>query len=321
MKKKYTYRFNPHTLSYEKVELTLLDRVKKICSTLGLGVVIGVLFAFLAFHFIDSPKERMMEADINQYRRALNSLNRSVDRCNKVLADIEERDSAVYRTIFGAKPVNENKRRPAAADYSKLEGRGSSKLVISTKLRVDSLEQRLYAQSLSLDEIYKMAGTKEQRMACMPAILPIKKNQCTIVSGFGMRYHPILHYRRMHTGIDLTAAAGTPIYATGNGTVTKAGRGGMSGYGVAIVINHGYGFQTLYAHLLDVKVREGQKVKRGDLIGTVGRSGLASGYHLHYEVIQNGNKVNPVYFLFNDLSPEEYDNVLEAAELENQCLS
>ena len=148
------------------------------------------------------------------------------------------------------------------------------------------------------------------------------KNQCKIVSGFGMRYHPILHYRRMHTGIDLTAQLGTPVYATGDGTIQVAGRGAeLGGYGIAVVVNHGYGFKTLYGHLSDVSVVPGQRVKRGDMIGKVGRSGLSTGYHLHYEVIQNGAKVNPVYFFFNDLSPEEYDEVLETARLENQCLS
>jgi len=322
MKKKYIYRFNPHTLSYEKVEATFRDRLKRISSTVLLGIVLGVLFTILAFQLIDSPKEKMLQADLNLYRRAFASLNQSVDRCNSVLADIEDRDSAVYRTIFGAAPVSESKRRPVPQDYSKLEGRAGSKLIIGTKLRVDSLEQRLYAQSVSLDEIYKMAGTKEQRMASMPAIMPIKKTQCKIVSGYGMRYHPILHYRRMHTGIDLTAQLGTPVYATGNGTVQVAGRGAnLGGYGIAVVINHGYGFQTLYGHLSEVTVQPGQRVKRGDLIGKVGRTGLSSGYHLHYEVIQNGNKVNPVYFFFNDLTPEEYDEVLETASFENQCLS
>ncbi len=322
MKKKYVYRFNPHTLSYEKVEATLRDVVRRISSTVLLGIVLGVLFTVVALHLVDSPKEKILKADISQYRRALASLNRSIDRCNKVLADIEERDSTVYRTIFGASPVSDSRRRPVEQDYSQLEGRASSRLIIGTKLKVDSLEQRLYAQSVSLDEIYKMASTKEQRMASMPAIMPIKKSQCKIVSGYGMRYHPILHYRRMHTGIDLTAQLGTPVYATGDGTVQVAGRGAeLGGYGIAVVVNHGYGFKTLYGHLSEMTVTPGQKVKRGDMVGKVGRSGLSTGYHLHYEVIQNGTKVNPVYFFFNDLTPEEYDQVLETARLENQCLS
>lgn len=322
LKKKYIYRFNPHTLSYEKVEATLRDRLKGVSTTVLMGIVLGVIFTIVAFNVIDSPKEKQLKSDLVLYRRAFSSLNQSVTRCNKALAELEERDSSVYRTIFGAAPISESKRIPEQYDYSKLEGRSCSNLIISTKLRVDTLEQRLKVQKSSLEQIKKMAGSKEQRMASMPAIMPIKKDQCRIVSGFGMRYHPILHYRRMHTGIDLTAASGTPIYATGNGVVKVAGRGaGGSGYGNCVVINHGYGFQTLYGHMAEVKVRQGQRVKRGEQIGTVGRSGLSSGYHLHYEVIQNDNKVNPIYFLFNDLTPAEYDEFIDAANVENQCLS
>ena len=285
-----------------------------------MGIVLGVIFSVAAVHFFDSPKERLLKEEIAEYRQQLAVLNKNVERCNKVLADIEERDSAVYRTIFGASPVSEAQRRPTPKDYSGLSSSGQ--LIKTTSLRVGTLESRLYAQSLSLDEIYKMAGSKQQRMATMPAIMPIKKNQCRLVSGFGMRYHPILHYRRMHTGVDLTAQSGTPVYATGDGRVEVAGRGqGLGGYGVCIVINHGYGFKTLYAHLSDVKVKQGERVKRGEVIGNVGRTGLAQGYHLHYEVIQNGNKVNPVYFFFNDLTPAEYDEVIDASNLENQCLS
>ncbi len=320
--KKYIYRFNPNTLSYEKVEATLSDRLKRISSTVLLGIVLGVVFSLVAIQLIDSPKEKMLKSDIRQYRQALTALNHRVARCSEVLADIEARDSAVYRTIFGAAPISESKRYPTYRDYSSLGARPSTRLIASTQLRVDSLEQRLYAQSLSLDEIYKMAGTKEQRMAAMPAIMPIKKNECSLVSGFGMRYHPILHYRRMHTGIDLTAQRGTQVYATADGTVQTAGRGAeLGGYGVVVVINHGYGFKTLYGHLMEATVRPGQQVKRGDPIGKVGSTGLSTGYHLHYEVIQNGEKVNPVYFFFNDLTPQEYDEVLETARLENQCLS
>lgn len=322
MKKRYIYRFNPHTLSYERVEATLKDRLKRVSTTVLLGVVLGVVFAFLAVKLIDSPEERMLKGDIYQYRKALEVLNQRVERASHVLADIEERDSTVYRTIFGANPVAESRRRPPLQDYSGWEGRVSSALIINTHRRVDTLEQRLYAQSISLDEIYRMAGTKQQRMATMPAIMPIKKEDCRIVSGFGMRYHPILHYRRMHTGVDLSAQPGTPVHATGDGRVTVTGRGeGLGGYGICVVVDHGYGFKTLYAHLSEVTVSQGERVTRGKVIGKVGRTGLAQGYHLHYEVIQNGNKVNPVYYFFNDLTPAEYDEVLEASYVENQCLS
>ncbi len=322
MRKRYIYRFNPHTLSYERVEATLKDRLKRVSTTVLLGVVLGVLFSLLAVKFIDSPKERMLKSDIYQYRKAFESINQRIDRAGRVLADIEERDSAVYRTIFGANPVPENRRRPVGQDYSTWEKRASGTLIANTARRVDTLEQRLYAQSISLDQIHSMAGTKQQRMATMPAIMPIHKSECRIVSGYGMRYHPILHYRRMHTGVDLSAQPGTAVHATGDGRVTVAGRGnGMGGYGICVVVDHGFGFKTLYAHLSEATVTPGERVSRGTTIGTVGRTGLAQGYHLHYEVIQNGNKVNPVYYFFNDLTPEEYDEVLEASYIENQCLS
>ena len=153
--------------------------------------------------------------------------------------------------------------------------------------------------------------------------MPIAKDQCNVVSGFGYRYHPILHYRRLHSGIDMAARMGTPIYATGDGIVRVAGRNpkGFSGYGVVVMVDHGFGFQTLYAHMSGVKVRVGQKVKRGEQIGTVGSTGMSAGAHLHYEVIQNGKKVDPVYYFFNDLTPEEYEEVLEIARQENQSMS
>ena len=322
MAKKHSYRFNPHTLSYERVVVTVRERLKKISFTVAFGLVIGVLFTFLAFHFIDSPKEAMLKREINQYKHQLRVLNDRVNRDSEVLSDLENRDSAVYRTIFEADPVGAEKRVPPYLSYEELQGFECSEEITLATRRIDSLTQRLYAQSLSLDELYKMAGTKQQRMAAMPAIMPVAKHQCKIVSGFGMRYHPILRHRRMHTGIDLSAHQGTPVYATADGTVTVSGRStGFSGYGICVVVNHGFGFQTLYAHLSGTKVRNGQKVKRGELIGYVGRTGLAQGSHLHYEVIQNGNRVNPVYFFFNDLTPSEYEEVIEAANQETQCLS
>ena len=207
--------------------------------------------------------------------------------------------------------------------YAAFDQMESGKLLKNTTKRVDGLTKRLYVESKSLDEIYDMARNKNERMAAMPAIMPVAKNQCKVVSGFGYRFHPLLHYRRLHTGIDMTARQGTPVYATGDGVVRVAGRNpqGMSGYGVVAVVDHGFGFQTLYAHLQGVKVRVGQKVKRGEQIGTVGSTGISTGAHLHYEVIQNGKKVDPVYYFFNDLTPEEYEEVLELARQENQSMS
>lgn len=301
---------------------TLKDRLKKISFTALTAVVLGVAIAVVIVLLIDSPKEAALKREIAQYKREMRTLESRVDRDSRVLEDLERRDSAVYRTLFGAAPPKSELRTPDPRGFKRLEDFDTKEEIVRVTLKVDTLSQRLYAQSLSIDELFSMAGTKQQRMAAMPAIMPIRKSECNIVSGFGMRYHPILHHRRMHTGIDLTAHQGTPVYATADGRVTTAGRGeGTSGYGICVVINHGYGYQTLYGHLSKVAVKVGQKVKRGEMIGYVGRTGLAQGNHLHYEVIQNGNKVNPVYFFFNDLTPAEYEDVIEAANRDGQCLS
>lgn len=321
-KKKYIYRFNQHTLSYEKVAVMWRDRLRRISSTMVVGMVLGVALSLLVYHLVDSPKERALKREIAQYRHQLKSLNQQVSRDNAVLADLESRDSAVYRTLFGAPPIREESRYPQWGDYEEIKGFDCSREIESVSRRADTLSQRLYVQSRSIDEVYRMVGTKQQRMAAMPAIMPIPKGQCQLVSGFGMRYHPILHYRRMHTGVDLTAPKGTPVYATADGVVKIAGRGeGASGYGNCVVVDHGFGFQTLYGHLSAVKVQRGQRVKRGELLGNVGSTGLSRGNHLHYEVLQNGTKVNPVFFFFNDLTPVEYEEVIEAANRESQCLS
>ncbi len=321
-KKRFIYKFNPHTLSYEKVTVTLKDQLKKVSFAMLFGTVVGILVAVVFVRLLDTPKEAALKREMAQYKRELRNLEIRVERDGRVLEDLESRDSAVYRTLFGAAPMRAQMRQPMPRSFDNLEDFNCKEEIIRATLKVDTLSQRLYAQSVSIDEVYKMAGSKQQRMAAMPAIMPIRKEKCNIVSGFGMRYHPILHHRRMHTGIDLTAQQGTPVYATADGRVTTAGRGeGTSGYGICVIVDHGYGYQTLYGHLSRVAVRPGQRVKRGEMIGYVGHTGLAQGNHLHYEVIQNGNKVNPVYFFFNDLTPAEYEEVIDAANRDGQCLS
>lgn len=326
LKPKHTYKFNPHTLSYEKVVVSVKDKLKKISFTVAFGLVLGVCFCVIGFQIIDSPKEKQLKRELALYKRQLKTVNQRLTRDEQVLQDLENRDDNIYRTIFEVEPIPSSVRASGIGGverYQELEGFDCSEEIIRTTQRLDDLSKRLYIQSNSFDEIYQMARTKQERIAAMPAIMPLKKNQCKLVSGFGSRYHPILHYRRMHTGVDLTARKGTPVYATADGKVTTAGRGGkeLSGYGVCVVINHGYGYQTLYAHLSDVTVKSGKQVKRGELIGHVGSTGLSSGPHLHYEVIQNGKKVNPVYYFYSDLTPAEYEEVIEAGNQENQCLS
>ena len=324
-KKKHNYKFNPHTLTFEKVKVSIKDRLKMISFSVALGVVLAVIFTFLGYSLIDSPKEKRLKRENVQYKRQLAEINRRMDLISEELADLENRDDNIYRTIFEAEPISSDVRNSGIGGverYKNLQGYDNTEEITNTHQRLDELTKRMYIQSLSFDEVYKLAKNKAAYMASMPAILPMRKNAFHIVSGFGMRYHPILHHSRMHTGIDMAAKKGTPIYATGDGVVEVAGRGeGYSGYGIVCVINHGNGFKTLYGHMSDVKAVEGRKIKRGELVGHVGSTGLSQAPHLHYEVFQNGKRVNPVFFFYNDLTPAEYEQVIEDASQENQCLS
>ena len=323
---RHTYRFNPHTLRYEKVLVSLKDRVRRISYNVLIGVVLGVVIVVVGLQFMSSPKERAMQRELAQYKRQTKLLGERVERAEKVLENLEERDDALYRTIFESEPVSAAERHSGIggveryAEYDKMQ---NGQLLKNTTMKVDELTKRLYVESKSLDEIYEMARTKSERMSSMPAIMPVAKTQCHVVSGFGYRYHPILKYRRLHSGIDMAARQGTPVYATGDGVVLAAGRksDGYGGYGIVALVDHGFGVQTLYAHLHSVNVRVGQHVSRGQQIGTVGSTGMASGSHLHYEVIQNGKKVDPVFYFGGDLTPQEYEEVLELARQENQSMS
>lgn len=322
--KHHTYRFNPHTLSYEKVKTTFADKLKKVSFSVAFGVVLGVVLMVIGMHVFESPRQKKLERELDVMERQMDNMRQAVKRNEAVLADLESRDNSIYRTLLQAEPIVDSVRRSGiiGQSYEEFDGYDHSEIIKQTAKRIDDFSKRLYIQSKSFDEVYKMASTKKERLDHVPAIMPLRKNSCSIISGFGTRYHPILHYRKMHTGVDLSAKTGTPIYATGDGTVQVAGRSDeLSGYGITVLINHGYGYQTLYGHMSDVNVRHGQKVKRGELLGHVGSTGLASGPHCHYEVWLNGKKVNPIYYFFNDLTPQEYEQVIEAANQENQCLS
>ena len=299
------------------------DRLKKISFTVAFGLVLGVVFTLIGFQLIDSPKERMMKQEIADYKREIKQMNLKMDRAESVLNDLERRDVNIYRTIFEVNPIHVRNHAETLGSWDTMKFESSKTQLAYTKDRIENLNTRLYKQSVSYDQVYEMAKTQKNRLMAMPAIMPIAKGQCELVSGFGTRYHPILRYSRPHTGVDLAARIGTPIYATADGVVTESGRNAKSrgGYGVVCVIKHGYGYQTLYAHMKDTKVKVGQKVKRGELIGWVGNTGLSSGSHLHYEVLLNGKHVNPVYYFFSDLTPSEFEEILEVASQENQCLS
>ena len=237
--------------------------------------------------------------------------------------DIMDRDDNLYRTLLEAEPYPSHKRKLAIGGinrYLDLEGRESSSAVVSTKKLLNEVKRKLVAQSKSFEEVYELVKDQEQLLSHIPAIQPVSNKDLTrMASGYGMRIHPIYRVPKMHYGMDFTAKTGTEIYATGDGVV-KASDDKLSGYGNRIDIDHGYGYVSRYAHMSRMKVRAGQKVKRGQVIGYVGSTGASTAPHCHYEVIKDGEKVNPAHYYFNDLSPEEYQELLERASRNGKSL-
>ncbi|MBO4481501.1 MAG: peptidoglycan DD-metalloendopeptidase family protein [Bacteroidales bacterium] len=315
------YYFNPKTLSFEKGKADWKKVVKRLLWFFAVALSFSVLFLWISFYLFDSPKERILQRENNELKEQLEHVNRRLDAMDVVLKDIQERDDNIYRSVFEADPVPVEQRYPFLAEdtkYDNLTSQEAKKLLSSIDKKSNRLIVQLAVQSRSLDTIADMASKKAEMLAAIPAIRPLK-NMTHISSGFGRRYHPILKILRPHTGIDIAAPKGTPVYATADGVVSRESPG--SGYGIAVVINHGYSYKTLYAHLTKKAVRAGQRVKRGDVIGYVGSTGLSFGPHLHYEVIKNGVPVNPVHYFFNDITPEEYDKILESSKVVNQALS
>lgn len=321
---KIKYRFNFKSLEIEKVKVTFKEKVLKLLSILASGLVFSAVVILIAYNFFNSPKEKMLKRENEQLLLQVELFNSRLDKINTILNDLQNRDDNIYRVIFESDPIPNSVRKAGfggAEKYSNLEGYNNSDLLINTTKRLDIISRQLYIQSKSFDYIFEKAKKKTEMLACIPAIQPISNKDLThIASGFGYRIHPIYKTLKMHTGIDFAAPSGTPIYATGDGIV-DAETGPKSGYGNAIVIDHGFGYQSLYGHCSRIIVTPGQKVKRGQVIGYVGSSGLSVGPHVHYEVIKNGVKIDPINFFYNDLSPADYDKVLKIASQVNQSLS
>ncbi|MCD4736220.1 MAG: M23 family metallopeptidase [Bacteroidales bacterium] len=321
---KTNYRFNYRSLQFEEVKITIKTRLIKALQVVLAGMVFTTIVVAIAYTFFDSPKEKMQKREIAQYELQLSVFNERLQTIDKVLDNMQERDDNIYRVIFEAEPIPDAVREAGYGGsdrYSILDGYRNSEIIIGAAKKLDLLTSRMVIQSKSFDDVFEMATNKHDMLTHIPAIQPIDNKDLTrIASGFGYRIHPILKRRKFHEGIDFTAPTGTNIYATGAGVVVEAKRS-RGGYGLMIVIDHGYGYTTLYAHLSKFEVRVGQKVIRGQIIGKVGNTGLSSGPHLHYEVHKANKKVNPVYYFYNDLTPEEYEKVIELASRYNQALS
>ena len=318
----YKYGFNPDTLEYQKVEKSRNDKLKDFTQQSVKSIATAFLLLIIFYYFFDSPKEDSLKKENEILLAQYTLLNKKFDEAAKVIEDLEYRDDNLYRVIFEAEPIPKTIRRAGTGGVNKYESLNyldNSESVVNTSKKIDELTKAIYVQSKSYDDIEDMVKNKVNMLASIPAILPISiKDFKRVSSGYGYRMHPIYKQKIWHNGMDFTGPIGTPIYATGNGTVVKAKK--ENGHGRKVVIDHGFGYKTVYAHLNSYNVRKGQKVKRGDIIGYLGNSGVSTGPHLHYEVHKNNQAKDPVNFYFNDLTAEAYDRIVEAAANTGQSM-
>lgn len=314
---KKKYKYNPQTLTYEEVSVSLGIRFPKLILWMAPSIVMGLILAFLFSRKLDSPREKSLKGEIEIYKEELGRLNADMGLVNKVLDDMEKRDEDLYRVALYADKFPDELRAMGTGGsdkYSYLDGYSNSELLKRTSEKMDNLESRLHGQSLSFKELLGLAKNKEKMLSSIPAIQPVSNKELKhMASGYGYRIDPIYKTRRMHTGMDFTSNVGTNVYATGDGVIESLEVSGW-GYGKCIVINHGYGYKTRYAHLSAFKVKEGQKVKRGELIGLVGSTGKSTGPHLHYEVEKGGQKVNPIHYYHSDLTAAQYAKLIEMSQ-------
>ncbi|HMM02897.1 MAG: M23 family metallopeptidase [Dysgonomonas sp.] len=322
MKRKVYYRYNPQTLTYERIYPSMKDKVFTVFRHLISGIVVGIgaLIAFV--YFFGTPWGEAQKKENQLILTQYEVLSKRADEMSKVLRDIQQRDDNLYRAIFHADPIPTSIRTSgvgAPGRYDYLTELSSPELIIQTTKKIDYISKQIYIQSNSFDEVLSMAKNQKDRLKHIPSIQPVPdKFLKQIASGYGTRIDPIYGTARFHAGMDFASNIGTPVYVTGDGVVTLADW--KQGYGKCIIVDHGYGYETLYAHLNDYKVRYGQKVTRGEQIGEVGNTGKSTGPHLHYEVHVRGVPDNPAKYYFMDLSPEEYDKMLQIAANHGQVM-
>lgn len=319
---KVKYRFNTKSLTYEKVRVTFQERFWHILSYLATGLVFATITILLSRELLPSPTEKKKSREIEALKLQYDLLGKKMAQAEQVLKDLEDRDDNIYRTIFESEPLPKSMRYAGSGGsnkYSVFESYQNAELLSSATERMERITKQMYVQSKSFDEVVRLAKSKEKLMASIPAVMPINQKDLAhaVTSGFGWRTHPIYKTQEFHPGMDFAAEQGTPIYATGDGVVDQADNLAQ-GYGNHVVINHGFGYQTLYGHMSKIVARAGQKISRGQLIGYVGSTGLSTAPHIHYEVIKNGEKVNPVNYYYNDLSPEQYQLMVELSKKSSQ---
>ena len=312
---KVKYYYDEDTLSYRKITVKKTDYYRRILFSF-LGVFLIAFFGFIGFsQIIKSPTQRAQERELENLKFHYELLDKRMEESSNILSQLQERDNNIYRSYFEANPIPEEQRKAGFGGvnrYKNLEGFDNSDLITELTREVDILSKQMVVQSKSLDEIVALAKDKKVMLASIPAILPIKKGDFYVASGYKMRMHPILKINKFHKGMDFTAPKGTPIYASGDGKIYRAQR--SKTFGKVVYIDHGFGYKTIYAHMSKMVVKRGQPIKRGDLIGYVGNTGLSVAAHLHYEVHKNDRALNPINFYYGDLSLDEFATLQRKSE-------
>ncbi len=322
---KVKYFYNEKTLQYEKLEKPLKTKLFRLFGLFSAVVVTSIIFSSVIFRFFPTPAQKAMETELHRMEFKYGQMTEKLDLMDKALSNIHDRDESIHRVVFGVDPMDENVWNGGigGADHYKDETNyfNSSQVIKENGAKMRKLARQITLESKMLDTIQKLALDREEMLASIPSIKPVRedkiKRKIRNLSGFGRRRHPIHKVMRMHAGIDFPAKTGTPIQATGTGTIKKV-INSRRGYGKHVVIDHGHGYQTLYGHMSVIAVKVGQKVIKGQIIGKVGNTGTSTGEHLHYEVRYNNRPINPIDFILDGLTPKEYQDLVNASTATNQ---
>jgi len=324
--RKEKFIYNTHTLRYEKVEESLGTRILRVFGFVCAAIFTAAIFTMISHRYFPSPKEKALKNEITQMKAEYQLLEGELEQLGEVLGSLRDRDAYAHRLIFGMDPIDENVWKGGTGGYDEYEKyrqyKNSGDLMVKVRSKVDLMKRQMAIQSKSLDTIMNLAMEKEKMFKSIPSIKPVRSDlikngrRVNELSGFGVRMHPVLKRPKMHYGIDFTARTGTPIYATGGGKVVRSEY--SRSYGNVVEIDHGYGFRSLYAHMSKILVKVGDEVGRGEKIGLVGSTGRSIGPHCHYEVTLKGKKVDPIHYVLDGLSPEEYQELVEASKANNQ---
>ena len=325
MQKGEKYIYNPHTLQFEKLKVSHKNLLFRVFMYVSSVIVTGLIFYFLTSEYFPSPKEKLLKKELSQLEYNYQLIEDHLARANKVVQNLQTRDAKVHRVLLGMDPIDQAVWNGGIGGHNPngdLQGvKHASGTIKEANQFLKKLERQIYLQSKSLDTLEKLAKNREEMIQSIPSVKPVRidhlERDVQNLSGYGIRLHPVHKINKLHEGIDFTAPEGTPVQATGNGKIAKVEVKG-SGYGKSIIINHGYGYQTLYAHMKDLNVKQGEKVKKGQKIGTVGNSGMSTGPHCHYEVRYNGKAINPIHYCMDGLSPKEYQEMAAQAAAANQ---